>query len=391
MMKIRALVLTGLLILLAAGILAGVSPQAVAIQGEEIRIGFIIPQAGPLGFLGRQQMIALDIAQEELAERGGIAGLKLKPIVYDSQSKPQEAINAARRLIGRDNVLAIIGPFLSGSAEVVFPIVNEAKIPILSPSSAKPGIPQKNRPWTFRNSIPTIKLYERIVAKWANEKNIKKVVIIYNNQDAIMRGDGEMVFPMLLKANGMTLSDSVSHGTGAFDFSAQVTRAMAQKPDGIIMSSYPEENGLLIREIRRQGFPGPVLGGIGFEQRALDKSRKEAEGVWATQAFWTGSPNPQVQRFVKEFVKRSERGVFPSQETAAFYDAIFILKKVIDEQGITNDPKQQQADREKVRKGLETLSDYPGISGKTTMGPDGDSIKEVVLLQVRKGEFVPLE
>lgn len=382
--------MAGLLLLMVGGLLAGAPSQAAAIQGEEIRIGFIIPQAGPIGFHGRQQMLALELVQEDLAKQGNIAGLKLKPIVYDSQSKPQEAINAARRLIARDNVLAIIGPFLSAEAEVTFPVVNQAAIPTISPSSAKPGIAAKNRPWTFRTAIPTNMLYEKTVKRWVTEKKIKNVVVIYNNQDAINRGDGEMVYPSLLEPLGVKIVDKVSHPTAAFDFSAQVTRAISHKPDGIVLSSLPEESGLVIREVRRQGFNGPVLGNISFEQRAVDKAGKLADGAWTQQSFWTGSPDPRVQNFVKRFVERSERNVNPAQEAPAFYDAIFILKKVIEEEGITNDPAKINEDRQKIRDGLAKLKDFPGISGKTTMRPDGDVDKEAVMLQVVDGKLVPI-
>jgi hypothetical protein len=66
---------------------------------------------------------------------------------------------------------------------------------------------------------------------------------------------------------------------------------------------------------------------------------------------------------------------------------MYIIKKVIEEQGVTNKPGDLEKDREKIRNGWAKLKDFPGISGVTTMDEVGDGIGGVRTLAVEGGKF----
>ena len=74
-----------------------------------------------------------------------------------------EAISLTRRLIHNDKVLAILGPFFSAETEVAFPIAVQGKTPIMTASSAKPGITAKNRPWAFRNALASDQMNGKLI------------------------------------------------------------------------------------------------------------------------------------------------------------------------------------------------------------------------------------
>ena len=53
--------------------------------------------------------------------------------------------------------------------------------------------------------------------------------------------------------------------------------------------------------------------------------------------------------------------------------------------GLTGD---LEADRTAIKDAIASIKDYPGITGKMTFTPDGDPIKDAVVVQVNdKGEF----
>jgi branched-chain amino acid transport system substrate-binding protein len=70
----------------------------------------------------KRNLIALDMAIEKINASGGVNGMPLKPVIYDTASKPTEAARIVRKLAEDDKVLAILGPFSSSECEVAFPV-----------------------------------------------------------------------------------------------------------------------------------------------------------------------------------------------------------------------------------------------------------------------------
>lgn len=359
------------------------------LSGKEVKIGVLLPKSGPVAALGIQQEIAMNIALEEINSAGGVGGIPLRLIVYDTAGDKNQAISTMQKLINLDKVLAIMGPFLSGECEVTFPIANRERIVASSASSATPGISARNRPWAFRNSTTTDKVYGPVMEKWAREKNVKKVALIFDNKDTMMKTDGTVIFPAVLKQKGIELLDSVPYMTEDIDFSAQVTRIKNSNPDGIVIAGFYNHAGNILREIRKQGMNQPIFGGIDTGQAKFIEmaTPKLAEGVYAATNFWADAPDPKVQQFVTKF-KKAYGGKDPHLTAPQMYDNIYISKAIIEEMGVTNKPEDLESDRDKIRQGWAKLKDFPGVMGKTSIDANGDGLKETYALIVKDGKWV---
>jgi branched-chain amino acid transport system substrate-binding protein len=182
------------------------------------------------------QETALKMAQKEFEKKGPVAGFELKFIVYDTGSKPQDAILMVQKLMHTDNVLQIIGPFLSTECEQVFPIVNRDKVPIVTASSAKPGLTEASRPWTFRNIMTSDKINEPTIQRWVKERNIKTVAILTDIKSRVSETYGKGVAPAILKKYGGQVIESIDFVTEDVDFSAQITKVKGTNPDGIVLA-----------------------------------------------------------------------------------------------------------------------------------------------------------
>ena len=99
---------------------------------------------------------------------------------------------------------------------------------------------------------------------------------------------------------------------------------------------------------------------------------------------WAGNPDPKVQEFVKKW-STAFKGQMPPHYTVNLYEIVHMLKQVIETSGVTNDPKNLDKDREKIRDGLAGLKDFPGMGLKITIGPDGEARKLSYVLQVKNG------
>src|SRR5262245_185229 len=120
--------------------------------GDEIVVGFMVPLTKKGASYGVQSRAATEVAVEEINTAGGINGRKLRMITKDTEGDNALAIQLARGLIDKDQVLAAHGPQWSAEAEAVFPICERSKILCFSPTSTKPGVSAPYS-WAFRNTV----------------------------------------------------------------------------------------------------------------------------------------------------------------------------------------------------------------------------------------------
>lgn len=75
------------------------APSAYAFTDKEVVIGLNVPQSGPYALQGRDQINAYALAKQDIEEKGGILGRKIRYIVADSQSNPEVSAKNVRKFI----------------------------------------------------------------------------------------------------------------------------------------------------------------------------------------------------------------------------------------------------------------------------------------------------
>ncbi len=359
-------------------------------SAAEIKIGVLMPLTGYIANYGVMQEAALRLAQKEFAKMGPVGGFDLKFIVYDTGSKPQDAILMAQKLMHTDKVVAILGPFLSTECEQVFPVVNRDKVPTITASSIKPGLTAANRPWTFRSVMTSDKINEPTIKKWVQAHHIKTVVILTDIKSKTSESYGKEVAPNFLKKDGVKILDNIDFVTQDVDFSAQITKTKAANPDGIVLAGEYASAANIAREARKQGLSQPLLADLPVTSAEYIKLGGEAvEGTYAPTDFWAENPDPKVREFVKKFKQEYGQDKNPNTPAASMYDTIYITRYLVGKAGLSGKPDDLQKDREKIRDGWANLRDYPGeATGKTTIDKNGDAVKDYHALMVKGGQWV---
>lgn len=124
-------------LLLCAGLLLG----GVALAAEEvIRIGANLEMTGAVAAYGQMIWEGINLIREIVGDT--VAGKKVELVLVDNKSDKVEAANATTRLIDKENVVAIIGPAISGSMLAAGPICEEKQIPIISATATNPLVTQ---------------------------------------------------------------------------------------------------------------------------------------------------------------------------------------------------------------------------------------------------------
>jgi len=374
---------------IAASIAMVLSASALPAKAD-VAIGVLIPSSGKGASYGQQQQNAINMFMEKYADIGGSAG-KMKLVIYDTRGDNAEAINLTRKLIDSDQVAAIIGPQFSAEAEVAFPLAVRGETPMITPMAAKAGIAAANRPWAFRFALTTQNVYRPLLDAWLRkqEKPIKRVVIFMDAKDAVSSFDGKTVFPALLKERGIEVLDTASFQTGDIDYSAQVTRAKALDPDGIVVSALYNEAAHTVAEIRKQAMTQPIVGGVGInDPRFIQIGGAATEGVFSGSDFFAENPKPSVAAWVADYVKRYNAK--PSNAAGEMYDTLYLMRECIKSTGVAGD--NVQAGRVKLRDCLAGMKDMDApLMGATSIDQNGDGTRVPTVLEVHGGNFVVVQ
>ena len=149
----------------------------------EIKIGQTVPHSGPgslYGVLGRVGEAYFQM----LNEKGGINGRKVNFLTLDDAYSAPKCVEATRRLVEQEEVLALYGSLGTAPQTAVHKYLNSKGVPqlLLNTGASKWNDP-KNYKWTMAG-LPLYPTEARILAKHVVAvKPEAKIGILYQNDD----------------------------------------------------------------------------------------------------------------------------------------------------------------------------------------------------------------
>jgi branched-chain amino acid transport system substrate-binding protein len=366
-----------LMAMLLAGTVAGVNAPAWA-AGKEAKIGFALSMTGGAAAYGATQKNGAQMAVDEINAAAGSEGVKLVPIFDDDASTPQQGANVYNKFINADGVSVIIGPTLSNTAQVTNRLAQQAGVPVLGVSNTAKGITEIGD-FIFRDSLTEAVVIPNTIRVAKDKLGIKKVAVLYGNDDAFTKGGYEAFKKALADAQIEILSEQ-TFAKGDRDFSPQLTQIKGKNPDAIIVSALVEEASGIVSQARQLGIPATVriFGGNGFNSPSLIKNAGEAaEGVMVGAAWNVSSTSPLNKKFVENFT--AKYGTPPDQFAAQAYAGVYIVNQAIKDAGST--------DRKAIRDALNRIKDLDTVLGKFSFTEGRDADHDPVVQVVKGGKF----
>src|SRR6476661_2230761 len=118
---------------------ASLAAAPCANSAEPIKVGAVLPFSGGVELYGRQAKLGLDLAAKDINAAGGILGRPIEMVYADDKTDPAVAVDATRKLIERDGVLAVVGPITSRNLDAMVPVVESLKTPLLYATNYEGG------------------------------------------------------------------------------------------------------------------------------------------------------------------------------------------------------------------------------------------------------------
>lgn len=363
---------------LLAAIGGALAAPVTARAADAIPVGAIEILSGPVAAYGQSITAGLKMGFDEINQKGVLGGRKIALTVEDSGGNKEGAISAVRQLIGRDHVVALIGPTLSTEMFAVGPLANQRGIPIIGTSTTAVGITAIGRD-VFRTSLPEAVVIPITFAR-AKARGVKTVAIMSANDDAFSKSSHDAMVAAA-NANGMTVVADESFGSRDTDFSAQLTKIIALKPNALAVSAMVEPTSGILLAAKTLGLPAKtmLIGGNGANSPKLGEiAGSAADGIMVGSPWSLGKTDPMNTAFVAKFIKLN--GHPPDQFAAQAYDTAYILADAIDASG--------DATPEHIRSALQQVS-RTGVTGPFAFDADRSPAKTegVVVLEMRGDKF----
>jgi branched-chain amino acid transport system substrate-binding protein len=355
-------------------------PGRSADTKEPVTLGAIEVLTGPASRYGLAIKNGFDLALDDINAGGGVlSGRKLALDYEDSAGSKDQAVNALRTLIGRDKVPMILGPTLSNEMFAAGPVANDRHVPILGTSTTANGITAIG-PYVFRTSLPEADVVPVTLATAQRQFGVKKVAILYGNDDAFTKS-GYDVMKASLDKLGIAIVATETFAAKDTDFSAQLTKIKSLAPDAVVVSALVEAASGILLEARALGFPPETrfIGGNGFNSPKLGEiAGAAADGTLVGSPWFIGKDDPANRKFVADY--RAKFGDDPDQFAAQAFDALHIVAQALDRAGA--------AEPDKIREALGAVK-YSGVTGPFAFSATRDpaDASGVVVLEMRDGAF----
>lgn len=378
-------------------VLAMMGSVAIATSGfaaDTIKIGNIVATAGPLKGAAEPSLVAVDMAVREINAAGGINGKQVEIIRFETGSDPKQASVGTRKLAQDDNVLAILGPFSSGEASVAFNDAERLKILMMPNAASSPGLTE-GRKYAWRLTEDESKQFSRLL-KSIKSHGIKSdtAEIVYISEEAVSNASGTKLYPALFKAAGITFGEPIAVQYKSFDMSAQAAKILQSNPDIVAIAALPDSASKVIKELRRQGYKGQIIGSQIFaDPTVATLFGEEGNGTILVAGFWKDT-NAKSQAFNKTFVEEvNKKGMHKAgahHSDAQSYDAIYLMKQVMEKAGVTGDPAKVADEREAIVQAMSGVK-FSGVLGDNICFAGHDAELPGYVIQIKDGQWTKFD
>jgi branched-chain amino acid transport system substrate-binding protein len=349
---------------------AMLAAPALHAQSRDIVLGLTMVKSGPLKSPGEATETCVDLAVAEINAAGGVNGRRIRVEKFDTGSDPRQAATAAQKFARDDNALAIVGPFSSGESAVAFPVGERLGIVQVSNSASQPGL-TANFTYAWRMTEDEGKQFGRLLTS-LNRKNIpaSRAEIIFISDERISNITATQFYPALLRARNIPFGEPVSFQYRTFDVAPQVTQILQRNPQVVALAATPDGAGKVLRELRRQGFAGRVIGSQIFaDPNAVEMFGPEGEGMLIVAGFWWDR-NDTTRAFTRKYAEENaRRGLttkrIPHHSDAQAYDAVYLLKQAMERARVTGETSRVAAERTAIRDALTGIR-FTGVTGEDT-------------------------
>ncbi|MET0277309.1 MAG: ABC transporter substrate-binding protein [Pseudorhodoplanes sp.] len=361
--------------LIAAGAILALAAGPALAQGQAqdkpIKIGFVSTFSGPTAVLGNQMRDAFELALDHMGRKMG--GRPVEVIYEDDAQKPDVGKQKTEKLIESDKVDFLAGYIWSNVLLASLkPIVDSKTMFVSANAGPSQYAGELCSPYAFSTSWQNDQT-PQAVGEYMNQKGVQSVYLIGPNYAA----GKDMLSGVASTFKGKVLGQDLTKWPDQLDFSAELSKARAAKPDAIFVF-YPGAAGVqFLNQYAQQGLKGqiPLYTAFTIDEISLPLQKDLALGVPGAQHWVNDLPNDANKKFVADYKAKYKNA--PSFYAAQAYDAAQLINSAV--VAAKGDLTKKDVMRDEMRK-----ANFPSLRGPFKYGNNHIPIQNFYLQDVVK-------
>jgi branched-chain amino acid transport system substrate-binding protein len=343
-----------------------------ALAQNSIKIGFVSTFSGPTAVIGNDMRNSFELALDHLGRKMG--GLPVEVIYEDDQLKPEVGKQKTEKLIQSDRVNFVTGYIWSNVLLASLKPVVDAQTFLISANAGPSQIAgQLCSPYFFSTSWQNDQT-PQAVGEYLNQKGVKTLFLMGPNYAA----GKDMLAGVKITYKGQVIGEEYTRWPDQLDFSAELSKARAAKPDAIFVF-YPGAAGVqFLNQYAQAGLKDqiPLYTAFVVDALSLPLMKDLALGVPGAQQWVNDLPNDANKKFVADF--RAKHAAYPSFYGAQSYDAANLINSAV--VAVKGDLANKDGMRAEMHK-----ADYASVRGPYKYGNNNFPIQNFYLQEAVKG------
>ena len=383
-MKIKTLsrIFAGALTVLAvSGALAQSKPT-------ELIVGITTFLSGPASVFGVPGMAAADLYIEQLNAAGGINGVKIVPTYIDEGVGADKLLSEYRRVVQETGTKVMLSAVSSGNCNIIAPVAEDLKVlNILWDCGTEKVLEEKRYRYVTRTQAnATIEMLSTVLYLLKTKPDIKTIAVM--NQDYAWGRDSWELFRNALLAlkPDVKIVAELFPKFGATDYSTEISRLQALRPDVILSTSWGGDLDTFVRQASQRGLMKSSLLVLPLAESSLERlgtALPDGVIVGARGDHYFLHPQykdePKLKNFTKKFQEKT--GAYPIYPVFHMVQALDGL--VAGYQKAIKINKGQWPSTEQVADAMRGL-EFRGLTGVVKIREDGQGLEDQLLGVTRK-------
>lgn len=371
--------------LLLTSLLSGLAMTAHAQnKPTELKIGITTFLSGPASVFGVPAKNAAEIIIDDINAQGGIGGVKLSAAFIDEGVGADKMLSEYRRVVQEQGVKTMLSAISSGNCNVVAPVAEDLKVlNIAWDCGTEKLLEEKRYQYVVRTQAnATTEMVATVLYLLKTKPDFETIAVV--NQDYAWGRDSWEIFINTLrvfKPNVKVVAEMFPK-MGAADFSTELSRLQALKPDVVLNTSWGGDLDTFVRQASQRGvfnqktqFVLPLLESS-LERLATAVPAGVIVGARGDHYFLHPETKnePKHKAFIQKF--RAKTGAYPIYSTYHMAQALYGLKSGYDKAIKTNGGKWPST--EQVAEAMRTM-EFKAYGRPIRMRADGQGLEDQLL------------
>lgn len=309
-------------------------------QAADIVVAQIAPKTGPLGPNGMANYLGARVHFDDVNERGGLNGQRIRFVFEDDQYKPAETLRLLELVAQRDKPVLFLNMLGSANVTAVLSggLLDKLGIPAVGVTPGAESLRSPGSPLLFHAQAGDRAQLKQIVGHLSTI-GISNIAVVY--QDIPFGTSGLAIVEEFCKSQNIRVAAKVPVKAGADDLKAAAADLKRSEAQTYVMVLAPNSGAALVRDVRGASDGTPIYGMsyVPVADIVGKAGLSSAKGVALSQVTPnTFSDNSSVVREFKSAMNRHAPGETPNQLHLIGYIAARIATEALAKAGASPTP-----------------------------------------------------